>query len=546
MAHRAWWSLVGFVAGAGMVAAASLAGSEQKRGGTLRISSTADVDSVDLALGYSDTSWWLEFATCAKLYNNPDRSDAAGASTIPEVATRFPSVSRDGRTQTIHLKRTYRFHTGAPITAANFVAAFNRNANPKLRSPATSYMHQIVGADAVIAGKARTISGVRAPNPYTLRIRTTRRLSDLPARLTMPFFCPIAADTPPREQSNPPGSGPYHLASRIPNRQIMLERNRFYPGSRPANIDRVVWSIGLGEEACLRAVEQNTIDYCLGRTRGYGPAAERAIAGRYGINRPGGRFFFNPTPQTFYFAFNHDRPAFRGTGQIPLKQAINLALDRGALLRAAGFLAGKPTDQILPPAMTRAANIYSLGGVTERNLRRAQASLARVDFVPEELVLYAPNDGFFPVWAQTFQRNLKRLGIDVVVKYFGFYEVVDAGRHPPGALRRRDLGLVRGLRGRDHVLRPSAERQQPHTDRQREHRTFRPAQVQPRDRAHRRAERQGTTPGLGEARRGDGSRGPAVGPGMNGTQRDFVSKSFGCYVFQPMIGHFDIGAACKK
>jgi hypothetical protein len=33
---------------------------------------------------------------------------------------------------------------------------------------------------------------------------------------------------------------------------------------------------------------------------------------------------------------------------------------------------------------------------------------------------------------------------------------------------------------------------------------------------------------------------------MNGTQRDFVSTSFGCYVFQPVFEHFAIGAACKK
>ena len=51
---------------------------------------------------------------------------------LPEVATGFPKVSPDGKRQTIRLKRTYRFHTGARITAANFVAAFNRDANPKL------------------------------------------------------------------------------------------------------------------------------------------------------------------------------------------------------------------------------------------------------------------------------------------------------------------------------------------------------------------------------------------------------------------------------
>ena len=120
------------------------------------------------------------------------------------------------------------------------MAAFNRDANPKLQSPLVSvgYLHDIVGADAVIAGKARTISGVRALGPYTLQIRTTRLLPDLVSRLAMPFFCPIAVSTPLTEIENPLGSGPYYIASRVPNRQVVLERNRFYRGSRPANVDR--------------------------------------------------------------------------------------------------------------------------------------------------------------------------------------------------------------------------------------------------------------------------------------------------------------------
>ena len=49
-----------------------------------------------------------------------------------------------------------------------------------------------------------------------------------------------------------------------------------------------------------------------------------------------------------YFAFNHDRPAFKGVGQIPLKQAINWAIDRPALVRAAGYDAGSGPTSCCP------------------------------------------------------------------------------------------------------------------------------------------------------------------------------------------------------
>ena len=52
------------------------------------------------------------------------------------------------------------------MTARSYVDAFNRVANPKLGSPATPYMREIEGAEAVIAGRAKTISGVRALGPY--------------------------------------------------------------------------------------------------------------------------------------------------------------------------------------------------------------------------------------------------------------------------------------------------------------------------------------------------------------------------------------------
>jgi peptide/nickel transport system substrate-binding protein len=232
----------------------------------------------------------------------------------------------------------------------------------------------------------------------------------------MPFFCPIAANAPPQEIHDPLGSGPYYIASRVPNRQTVLRRNAFYWGPRPASVDRVIWSVGLGFEACREAEERNATDYCVAGI----PSAEYAeLAAMYGINKKDGQFFFSPTLSTFYFAFNHDRPAFKGQGQIPLKQAINWALDRPSLVRTAGYLGGKRTDQILPPAMARAASIYALGGVTDRSLAKARALLAKAKLKPTSLVLYTRTiDG---PRVQIFQFNLKRLGIDVDVKYFSSF-----------------------------------------------------------------------------------------------------------------------------
>jgi oligopeptide transport system substrate-binding protein len=485
----------------------------------------------------------LDHATCAKLYNYPDKPAPEGAIVIPEVAKGSPKVSRDSKTQTIELKRSYRFHTGQRITAANFVAAFNRDANPKLQSPATQYLHDIVGADAVMTGRKQAISGVQALGPYTLRIRTKEAFPDLVARLTMPFLCPIATSTPLHEIADPLGSGPYYVASRVPNRQIVLQRNRFYRGPRPANVDHIVWSIELGVDACREAVDRDEMDYC---ATGVGPRAYTEIAAKYGINRQDGQFFFNPALSDSYFAFNHDRAAFKGPGQIPLMKAINWAIDRHALVQATGYLGGKRTDQILPPAMARKASIYPLGGVTQESLARARELLAKARFKPKRLVLYTPSFQPPGAWAQIFQFDLKRLGIDVEIKYFQSYtamsmrtgirgephDVVNDGWFADYADPISFFGTLNGENIRPTGNTNSAYFNLPKWNRE----------IERISRLSGDARRRAWAELDVELMRDD----PPWAPFMNGVQHDFISRSFGCYVFQPVLGSPDLVAACKK
>ena len=531
MTTRMWLSLAGLAVVTGLLAAAGPA-EPARKGGTLRISMARDVDSVDPGVLYSVDGWQLEFATCANLYNYPDAPAPKGAVVIPEVATGFPKVSPDGKTQTIELKRTYRFHTGARVTAANYVAAFNRDANPKLESSATYYLHEIVGADAVIDGKAQTIAGVSAPGPYTLRIRTTQPVPDLVARLTMPFFCPVATNTPPKEIDRPLGSGPYFISSYVPNRALVLSRNRYYRGPRPANVDRVVRTIA-SPEACRVAVERNELDYCIGGVPG---AEVPGIVAEYGINRKGGQFFFNSVLSTSYFAFNHDRPAFKGVGQIPLKQAINWALDRHALVAAAGYLGGKRTDQILPPAMGRNASIYPLSGVSEGSLAKARALLAKAKLKPPRLVLYAPSFGGPGAQAQIFRFNLLRLGIDVDIKYLPNFGALTAKTGVRG--EPYDVALIgwqvdyadpysffSTLNG--NLIQLSGNTNAAYFDRPKYNR-----EIERISRLSGKARNDAWADLDVEMMRDD----PPWAPYMTGAVRDFVSKSLGCYVADHVYG----------
>ena len=535
---------LGTVLGAATVAAAlvavgALAGREAgaaagaPKGGTLRMSAPVDVDSIDPALAYAPWSWQIEYATCAKLFNYPDAADVAGARLVPEVVDRY-SASSDRRTYTFTLKRTFRFHTGAPITAQSFADAINRIAQPKLESPATTYLHEIVGADAVIAGRANTVSGVRVLSRYRLQIRLTRSVGDFTARLTMPFFCPIPPRTPFDRTlvDGAPGSGPYYIAERIPNQRVVLKRNPYYRGGRQGRVERVVWTIET-YGACILGVEEDRIDYCFA---GLNREGYRELADKYGINRPGGRFFVSPGLTTSYVVFNHSRPAFAGAAQIPVKKAINYAIDRPELARQFGHFGGRRTDQLLPPSLARGERMYPRAGSDYPTARRLLADAARP---PRELVLYADSSPSGVSLAQTLVFNLGQIGIDVQVKIFDVNALNDRL-----ATAGEPFDLALGGWVADYadpagffvsLLEPGSgsgvNLDDPAINRR----------VAVASRLTGNARRKAWADLDVELMRTN----PPWAPFVHNLRRTFVSKSTGCVLVHPVYG-FDIAAACKK
>jgi ABC-type transport system substrate-binding protein len=415
MARRLWLSVAAMAIGVGLLVAAgfasaassspSKASSQERRGGTLRVDLTSDFDFIDPALAYFSHSWQLGFMTEAKLLNFPDReARAGGLRIIPEVATSLPAISRDGKTYTFNLKTTYRFHTGANIRAANFVAALNRNANRRMVSPATTFMEDIVAAPAVIAGRASRISGVRALSPTRLQIRLSRVAPDFLARITMPFFSAIPLNAPivPEGINAPAGfGGPYYVAQWDKGRTAVLRRNRFYRGPRPSNPEQIVYNIGIALDAQRLRCERGDSDIC-----GFPPAQAAELRERYGVNR--GRFFVKGQAVFWYLNFNHEQPLFRGNNR--LKQAVNHAIDRPQMVRQHGALGGARTDQILPidfPGF-RNWNIYSLRGA---NVTRGRA-LAQGNTRGGRVRFWTFRTSFGPSVAQVVQFNLRQIGLD--------------------------------------------------------------------------------------------------------------------------------------
>jgi ABC-type transport system substrate-binding protein len=423
MGKRLWLSIVTLAIGVGLLVAAGFAspassnsakpGSKVAKGGTLRIDTRSDYDFVDPALAYYSHSWNFEYATVCKLLNFPDKEASAGGTQVrPEVATSLPAVSRDGKTYTFTLRKTFRFADGSKVTAANFAYALNRDLQPKMSSPSTTFIEDIAGAKAVLDGKASKASGIKVLSPYKLRITLNGVAPDFLARITMPFFSAVETNLP----INPDGisapakgasCGPYYVSDWTQKRQLVLSRNTFYKGPRPHNPDQVVSSIGISLDAQRLRVESGDTD--LG---GFPPAAAAELRDKYGVNKlhtgKSPSFLTRHQATFWYLNLNQDQPLFHNNAK--LGEAVNYGIDRHAMAVQHGALGGVVTDHILPIGFPGYKK-YSLYPLKAPNTSKA-AALAKGNLRGGKCDFWTFNTAPGPQVAQIVQFNLGKIGLN--------------------------------------------------------------------------------------------------------------------------------------
>src|SRR5919197_4084227 len=264
--------LTGTVAGADLAAIA-------RSGGTFRVvacsGGAACILSIDPALSWSfGEQADIETPTCASLVRYPDRPPPAGYRIVPELATALPRVSGGGHVYSFRMRKGVRFSTGAPVTGRDLAQALDRILDPKVQSPIASLFSNIVGAQDVLGGKATTASGVTATRS-TITFRLKQADGAFLANLTSLCAVPSSLPVDPEGVGAPlPSAGPYYVSQFVSGKQAVLERNRFYRGSRPRHVARFVINLQGGNGlAILDQVEAGRGDWGWGRTRAAGPPA---------------------------------------------------------------------------------------------------------------------------------------------------------------------------------------------------------------------------------------------------------------------------------
>jgi len=316
------------------------------------------------ALSTDPAAYQIEYATCAKLLNYPDRPPPQGLLLRPEVAAAVPTVSADGRTYTFTVRPGYRFSppSNQAVTAETFRYSIERALSPKLTGwpygrepPGPQAIGDIEGEQAFLDGNAQHISGLRASGD-TLRITLVKPSPDFLERLALPFFCPVPTGTPfvpggprPTPDGGIYSAGPYYIAQWDNGEYVILRRNPNYRGPRPHTLDAIVIRESVDASAALDRVQNGQWD---GITNLPDPVLDPGglVGQQWGMGSAAAangdqRYFLTPEARTQFVAFNESRGIFTDPR---VRKAAAMALDRDALAAAWGDL---PSSQILPPAL---------------------------------------------------------------------------------------------------------------------------------------------------------------------------------------------------
>ncbi|GAA4725217.1 ABC transporter substrate-binding protein [Phytohabitans rumicis] len=390
--------LLGMGIGAGMtgllsacgVAADEADGDSAKTGGTLTLAIDGTSAVNDPAFYTTLGDWMAVDCICRGLTfisfesNEPE----------PDLAESW-TISDDQLTYTFKLRQGVTFHDGTQFTSADVLASLNRQFDDtdKTLPEGSSRPLRSVGTNlaSMTAPDAQTVVMVlKAPDRTLLD-----QLSDIGGRIiSKAALDKYGADI----GKNLVGTGPFKFASATSGQSVVLAAfDGFRLGKPP--IDRlvlqqvtdpstIVGSLLSGDISATQFTPYSALDQL---------KADKSVT-------------VYDTPTTFDAFMMMDA---RRIPELAVRKAINLAIDRQAIIAQAFFGAGTlPQSYTIPPGLT--GHDTSLADLSTTNVEEAKRLIQQAGATGREIRLMAASDSWHPKAAQIVAQNLTDIGLKVV------------------------------------------------------------------------------------------------------------------------------------
>ena len=260
----------------------------------------------------------------------------------PEQATW--DASNDNKVYTFHLKSGIKFSDGTPVTAQTYVDTWTRALLPEVKSPvAPVLMASIVGANDVINGKSKTLSGVKALDDHTLQVSLVRPTAYFLQLLTVSLFYPLNMNLINKYGQNSwidhvvgngVGTGPFMVKQWQHGARMVLVPNPNYYGAK-TRLAEVDMSFVPNPSTAYKSYLAGQFDVVSGLT----PEDQQTAK-----NVPG--FTRQPILQSDLLFFNNKMAPFDKSA---VRQAFAAAIDKKTLASAVFKDTVAPASTIIPP-----------------------------------------------------------------------------------------------------------------------------------------------------------------------------------------------------
>lgn len=364
---------------------ASPAQSAPKTGGKIRMSlADSDVTSFDPIVPFDNMSIW----TMLHIYDQLVRVGKDGLSVDPDAADRW-KVSQDGKTWTFHIRDGIKFHDGSPLTASD--AKFS--------------LERAISKDSNFGDSFTLVESIKAPDASTVVVTLKKPWASFLAYVSL-YTASIVPEKLVTAQGKdfwekPVGSGPYTFVEWVKNDHVTLKKNPNYWQKPYPYVDELRFDVLTDDNTRMLKLRGGELDIATNVP----PNQVQPLKGTKGL-------VIALFPQLrFDFVYpNHAKKPF---DDVRVRQALNLVVDRQAILKSVLFGYGKVATSMLPPMLYWNDQLkpYAL------NVNRAKALMKEAGhasgFSTEVLIISGDNQA--SQIATILKDELKAINVDLKI-----------------------------------------------------------------------------------------------------------------------------------
>lgn len=233
----------------------------------LKVLESSEIPSMDSVLAEDTISLSQLNNTNEGLYRIDENQEP-----IPGMADGEPEANEDGTEYTIKIKEDAKWSNGEPVTANDFVFAWQRALNPDTGSAYGPYMMmgKIKNAEALYNGKAKPEDlGVKAQDEKTLVVTLEKPIPFFKSLMAFPTFYPQnqkfveeQGENFGKKSENLVFNGPFAIAGweGPADTEWTLEKNAEYWDAKNVSLEKITFNVSKDPQAAANAFEAGEAD----------------------------------------------------------------------------------------------------------------------------------------------------------------------------------------------------------------------------------------------------------------------------------------------